>query len=77
MIDQQRADVSAREGLGPDTTPFLDELAPQGTWFGRADTSTPVCAPARESFLTGRHPGATGVRDNYTADAARYDADLK
>ena len=76
MTDQQRADISAREGFDLDTTPFLDEMATGGTWFDRAYTSTPVCAPARESFLTGRFPNATGVWANQTADKARIDADL-
>lgn len=30
MTDQHRADVSAREGLALDTTPFLDGLARAG-----------------------------------------------
>ena len=39
MTDQQRADLSAREGFALDTTPFLDGLAREGVWFnprGRA-----------------------------------------
>jgi arylsulfatase A-like enzyme len=43
MTDQQRADVSGREGFPLDTTPFLDLLATQGTWFNRAYTSMPAC----------------------------------
>jgi len=61
MTDQQRVDACAREGFELDTTPFLDELASDGTWFDRAYTSTPVCAPARAGFLTGRYPTATNV----------------
>lgn len=76
MTDQQRADACAREGFGLDTTPFLDGLARDGTWFDRAYTSTPVCAPARTSFLTGRYPTATNVWVNGQQDAAVYDRDL-
>jgi len=76
MTDQQRADACAREGFDLDTTPFLDSLAREGTWFDRAYTSTPVCAPARTSFLTGRYPTATNVWANGQQDAAVYDRDL-
>jgi arylsulfatase A-like enzyme len=67
MTDQQRADLCRREGYPVDTTPFLDELACQGTWFGRAYTTMPACVPARVSMLTGRWPSATRVRTNYNA----------
>ncbi|HHZ91533.1 TPA: DUF229 domain-containing protein [Candidatus Poribacteria bacterium] len=76
MTDQQRADVSAREGFPLDTTPFLDHLARQGTWFHRAYTSMPACAPARVSMLTGRYPSATQVRTNHNIADAFYDQDL-
>lgn len=76
MTDQQRADVSAREGFELDTTPYLDHLASQGTWFTRAYTSMPVCAPARTSMLTGRFPSAHRVRENYGLENAVYEQDL-
>ncbi len=76
MTDQQRADQSAREGFPLDTTPFLDALAAQGTWFNRAYTSTPQCAPARTSLLTGRYPSATRVRTNHNLPDAVYEKDL-
>jgi len=76
MTDQQRADVCAREGYPLDTTPFLDSLARQGTWFNRAYTTAPVCAPARVSMLTGRYPSATRVRTNHNIDDAAYTMDL-
>lgn len=76
MADQQRADVSAREGFSLDTTPTLDRLAQQGTWFSRAYTTSPVCAPARVSMLTGRYPSATRVRTNHNIEDATYEVDL-
>jgi len=76
MTDQQRADVSAREGFALDTTPTLDELAGQGTWFNRAYTTSPVCAPARVSMLTGRYPSVTRVRTNHNIADATYEVDL-
>ena len=76
MTDQQRADLCAREGYPLDTTPTLDRLASQGTWFDRAYTVAPVCAPARISTLTGRYPSATRVRSNHNVEDATYQADL-
>ena len=76
MTDQQRADVSAREGFPLDTTPFLDGLARQGAWFNRAYTAVPICGPARVSLFTGRYPGAHRVRENRGCEYATYEQDL-
>ncbi len=76
MTDQHRADVCRREGFPLDTTPFLDRLARQGTWFKRAYTSMPACVPARTSMLTGRYPNATRVRTNHNVLDATYERDL-
>ena len=76
MTDQQRADLSAREGYALNTTPFLDSLARTGSDFSRAYTSSPVCAPARVSLFTGRYPSATHVRTNHNIEDATYSKDL-
>ena len=76
MTDQQRADLTAREGFSLDTTPFLDSLASSGAWFDRAYTSSPTCAPARVSMLTGRYPSATRVRSNHNVPDATYSRDI-
>ena len=76
MTDQQRADVSAREGFELDTTPFLDEIAKQGRWFDKAYTTMPVCLPARVSMLTGRYPSATRARTNSNLEDVVYEQDL-
>ncbi|MCC2684316.1 MAG: sulfatase-like hydrolase/transferase [Paenibacillaceae bacterium] len=76
MTDQQRADVSAREGFPLDTTPFLDRLAARGTWFNRAYTAAPVCSPARVSLLTGRFPSTHRVRENSGQIYATYEKDI-
>lgn len=76
MTDQQRADLSQREGYALDTTPFLDSMARTGTDFSRAYTSMPVCAPARVSLFTGRYPSATRVRTNHNIEDVTYSKDL-
>lgn len=76
MTDQQRADLSRREGFPLDTTPFLDLITARGVSFDRAYTSMPVCAPARVSMLTGRYPSAHRVRTNHNIEDACYELDL-
>lgn len=76
MTDQQRADLSKREGYALDTTPFMDSLARKGVWFDHAYTSMPVCGPARVSLLTGRYPSASRVRTNWNIPDACFNQDL-
>jgi len=78
MTDQHQARCSEREGFPLDTTPYMDELARQGTWFNRAYSAAPLCVPARISMLTGRYPSAHGIRDNPTVltNRPRYHRDL-
>ena len=45
-------------------TPRLDQFAAGGAILQRHYTAAPVCAPARASFLTGRHQGHATIRDN-------------
>jgi Arylsulfatase A and related enzymes len=47
-------------------TPNLDRLAREGVRFRNAFVTDPLCAPSRASILTGRHPHAAGVTDNFT-----------
>lgn len=76
MTDQQRADIRALEGYPLDTTPFLDSIAQQGTWFDKAYTTMPVCGPARTSLLTGQWPSSHRVNGNFCLNQARYEKDL-
>ena len=45
-------------------TPNIDALANSGMLFSQHYTGTPVCAPARFNFLTGKHSGHSYVRGN-------------
>ncbi|GHU98789.1 sulfatase [Bacteroidia bacterium] len=76
MVDQQRADLLAREGYPLQTMPFADSLARCGAWFNRAYTSAPASVPARTSMVTGRFPKATRVRSNHNAEDAFFVKDL-
>jgi len=65
MSDQHSA---GRCGCYGDTlvrTPNMDRLAREGTRFDAAYTPSPVCVPARMSFMTGRRPSDIRVMENY------------
>lgn len=76
MVDQQRADLLAREGYPLNTMPCIDNLAKQGSWFNKAYTTSPASVPARTSFLTGRFPKATHVRCNQNEQDAYFQKDM-
>jgi uncharacterized sulfatase len=59
--DQQRWDALSLLGTPGYRTPNLDRLAREGMSFGRCYTSSPVCTPARVSFITGEYPTRHGA----------------
>lgn len=76
MTDQHRAGLTAGEGFGLDTMPFLDSFAARGTRIRRAYTTAPACVPARTSLLTGRWPSTHRVRQNSAVHEVVRGADL-
>ncbi|MEG0942568.1 MAG: sulfatase-like hydrolase/transferase [Angelakisella sp.] len=62
--DQQRFDTLGCYGNPYVKTQNIDRLAAMGVRFNRAYSQSPVCAPSRASFLTGRYPRTCGVRQN-------------
>lgn len=46
-------------------TPRLDRMASEGMRFTQFYAGSPVCAPSRCTFLTGKHTGHAYVRDNH------------
>lgn len=61
MGDDHSAEVLGCYGNSMVRTPNLDRLASEGVRFDRAYTNSPVCAPSRQSILTGKLPHAAGV----------------
>src|SRR5687768_5870965 len=61
-----------QDQLGHDTvvdpalcsTPTMDRLRAEGTWFDRCYTPSALCSPARSSIFTGLYPHGTGVLRN-------------
>ena len=67
MCDQLRFDCLGCMGHPMVRTPNLDRLAARGVIFENAYCGSPVCSPARASWLTGLYPHAHGQLINYTA----------
>ena len=65
ISDQQRADTMPGETRVYAHTPHLTWLTERSTAFRRAFCTSPLCAPARSSILSGLYPHTTGVYANY------------
>ena len=59
MCDQMRWDAAGFAGSSTVQTPYLDRSAEGGVCFENAYCASPVCSPARASWLTGLYPHAT------------------
>ena len=66
MTDQHDPMRSATYGHPRIKTPTMDRLAAEGVTFRNAYCNTPLCAPGRFSFMTGRYVHHLGVWDNAT-----------
>lgn len=65
VCDQLRYDSIGYSGKYAVKTPNIDRLAAEGLFFTNAYTPLPVCAPARQSMLTGVQPDSIGALFNY------------
>ncbi|MBI2440862.1 MAG: sulfatase-like hydrolase/transferase [Lentisphaerae bacterium] len=63
MSDDQGPWAMSCAGTPELATPTLDRLAAEGTRFTNCFCASPVCSPARASFLTGRIPSQHGIHD--------------
>jgi arylsulfatase A-like enzyme len=61
-IDTLRPDYLGLNGYDRDTSPFLDRLLSEGTYFERAQSPIGRTTPALASLLTGAYPHRAGVR---------------
>ena len=58
--DEHRPDILPIEGDTAIRTPTLSRFMNEGTYFRNAYTPSPVCVPARQSFLSGLYPRNSG-----------------
>ncbi|MHC4984126.1 MAG: sulfatase family protein [Planctomycetota bacterium] len=75
MPDQMRADCMSCAGHPVVRTPNIDRLAGEGVRFANAYTTSPVCMPARSSFLSGlfcHNHGQWGNYGHLPADADTF-----
>ena len=64
MVDQLNGTLFPDGPAGFLKTPHLAALAERSLRFSTCYTASPLCTPARASFMTGRLPSRTGVYDN-------------
>lgn len=64
MTDQQRADCLGCAGHPQILTPNMDRIAAEGVHFTHACTASPLCMPARASFISGLHVHTHGMWAN-------------
>ncbi|MGL1890966.1 MAG: sulfatase-like hydrolase/transferase [Spirochaetaceae bacterium] len=62
--DQLRADALSCNGNRAISTPNIDSISDNGVNYKNALSPTPLCVPARASFLTGEDSVVTGVVNN-------------
>ena len=63
-VDTLRADRVGAYGYKGAHTPTLDRLAAEGVRFADATAHAPLTLPSHAAMLTGRYPGAYGIRLN-------------
>lgn len=64
LVDDLRWDALGCAGHGYVKTPNIDRLAREGMMFRNAFVTTPLCSPARASFLTGQYARTHRVKGN-------------
>jgi N-acetylglucosamine-6-sulfatase len=72
LVDDMRWDDIGAGGHPFVETPNIDRIAREGARFVNAFTTTPLCSPARASFLTGLYAHTHGITDNLARDEASH-----
>ena len=73
MVDDLRWDEMGVAGHPFLQTPNIDRIADEGVMFRNAFTTTPICSPARGSFLTGQYIHTNGIIDNTDRSARSHE----
>lgn len=72
LTDDQRWDSFGFMGHPFLTTPHLDRIARDGTWFSNAFVTTSLCCPSRATMLSGVYAHTHGVVNNTSELAASW-----
>ncbi|MFK8029349.1 MAG: choline-sulfatase [Gammaproteobacteria bacterium] len=64
MVDQMSGTLLDRPLVDAVHMPNIRKLMARGTTFTNAYSSSPLCTPARGSFMTGQLPSRNGIYDN-------------
>lgn len=68
MVDQHRHDAAGYTGSGYATTPHLDALAAMSVQVESCYAAVPLCAPSRQSLVTGHFASTHGTFRNRHAE---------
>jgi arylsulfatase A-like enzyme len=66
-VDDHAENAIGAYGSGLNRTPSIDRLAREGARFAHSFVGNSICAPARATYLTGKHSHAHGVMRNGNA----------
>mgnify|MGYP003874979895 CR=1 FL=1 len=72
LVDDLRYDALGCTGHPFVKSPNVDRLAREGMNFTNAFVTTPLCSPARGSFLTGQYVRTHGIMDNSNRSEASH-----
>nr|WP_197092894.1 sulfatase [Haloferax gibbonsii] len=70
LCDQMRRQAMSCAGDPNVSTPNLDRLADDGVRFTNANSTAPICVPARLSLVTGQHPHTRNAHHHWRMSPA-------